>query len=297
MSQFIQKSGMLGLLFLLGASVAHAKLQVFACEPEWSALVRELGGKHLSIYTATNNRQDPHYIQARPSLIAKARRADLLVCTGAELEAGWLPLLLRKSGNRKILAGKQGHFMATRYVRLLEKPRIVDRSMGDIHAAGNPHIQLDPARMLIVAKNLSKTLIKLDPKNRVYYQQRLRSFSAIWKKKMRYWKNSARSLKGKSIVVHHKSWVYLRKWLGIKRAGTLESRPGVPPTVSHLSKLLSELRSKSIHRIVYATSQNSKAAKWLSRKTGIPAVAVDISPAAKESLVQWFDRLIRNLLG
>nr|VFJ60278.1 MAG: zinc/manganese transport system substrate-binding protein [Candidatus Kentron sp. FW] len=275
---------------------AHADVRVFACEPEWSALVRSLGGKHVTIYTATTNRQDPHHIQARPSLIAKARRADLLICSGAELEIGWLPLLLRKSGNPKIQPGQPGHFMATDYVTLLEKPTVLDRSEGDIHAAGNPHIQLDPMRMLQVAENLSRTLAKIDPAHLADYREKLASFTGKWQDSLSRWRERAQPIKGKSIVVHHNNWVYLRKWLGLDQAATLEPKPGIPPTSSHLSQLLSGLQQTAVHKIIYASYQDDRAANWLSEKTGIPTIALDISPATDETLIQWFERLIDQLL-
>src|SRR6185295_17144585 len=131
---------------------AYAGLSVFACEPEWGALASEIGGDKVSIYTATTGAQDPHQIQARPSLIAKARSADITVCDGAELEIGWLPMILQQSGNGKIAVGQAGAFDATNYAHLLEQPSRLDRAEGDIHAAGNPHIQTDPRMMPGVAK-------------------------------------------------------------------------------------------------------------------------------------------------
>lgn len=280
----------------LAFNPAHANLQVFACEPEWSALVKALGGDHVTVYAATTNKQDPHHIQARPSLIAKARRADLLVCTGAELEIGWLPLLLRKSGNARIQAGQSGHFMAADYVTLIEKPVVLDRSQGDIHAAGNPHIHLDPTRVLQVAEHLSQTLVQIDPAHQVDYRNQLALFTQEWQKNLGQWKMQTQPIRGKSIVVHHNSWVYLQQWLGLKQVGTLELKPGVPPTSSNLSQMLSNLEQISVYGIIYASYQDDKAANWLSQKTGIPIVALDSGPAENETLVQWFDRLIGKLL-
>ncbi len=279
------------------APAAHAGLRVFACEPEWASLTRSLGGDHVNVYTATTNRQDPHHIQARPSLIAKVRRADLLTCTGAELEIGWLPLLLRKSGNRKIQTGQPGHFMATDYVTLLEKPAILDRSAGDIHEAGNPHIQLDPRRIMQVATHLSRTLIRLDPSNREDYEKKLTSFTQKWQKKIDQWYQQTQPVRGKSVVVHHDGWFYLLRWLGLNQIATLELKPGIPPTSSHLSQLLSTLQKNPVYLIIYASYQDNKSANWLSQKTNVPTVALDFSPAENETLVHWFDRLIDQLLN
>ncbi|MCP4713044.1 MAG: zinc ABC transporter solute-binding protein [Planctomycetes bacterium] len=284
-------------LFLLwSTSSVHANLLVFACEPEWASLAKSLGGEHLTIYTATTNRQDPHHIQARPSLIAKARRADLLICAGAELEIGWLPLLLRKSGNANIQPGKLGYFMATDYVELLGKPAVLDRSQGDVHSAGNPHIHLDPDRVLRVATNLTRTLIKLDPSNQSNYQEKLAAFSHEWQNRISQWRKQVQPINGISIVVHHNSWIYLQQWLGLNQVAVLEPKPGIPPSSSHLSKLLSSLRQTPARMIVYSSYQNDKAANWLSQKTGIPTVALDYSPFLDETLVQWFERLINQLI-
>ncbi len=291
----IKKLALIGFLVLVSTTV-NAALQVLACEPEWGALAKSLGGHHVKIYTATTNQQDPHHIQARPSLIAKARRADLLVCTGAELEVGWLPLLLRKSGNPNIQTGNPGYFMATDYVALLDKPTELDRSHGDVHAAGNPHIHLDPERVLKVAKALSQTLIRVDPENQTDYQNKLDSFIKQWQNRIHQWRKQTDSLKGKSIVAYHKSWIYLQQWLGLNELAILETKPGIPPTSSHLSHLLASMKKTPADMIIYASYQDDKAANWLSQKTGIPTVALDISPAKDETLIDWYEQLLNRLI-
>jgi zinc/manganese transport system substrate-binding protein len=282
---------------LLLVSPVEAKVAVLSCEPEWAALAKSLGGEHLEIYSATTNQQDPHQIQARPSLIAKARQADLLVCTGAELEGGWLPLLLRKSGNPKIQQGQTGHFMAADQMTLLEKPTVLDRSLGDIHAAGNPHVHLDPTRVMQIAENLTHTLIKIDPANQAIYRQNLEHFTDEWRNAKNEWDKKTKDLRGKSIVVHHNNWTYLEHWLGLTRVANIEPKPGIPPTSSYLSKLVSSLQQTPAEMILYASYQDDKAAHWLSQKTGIRAIRLDFSPAENETLLQWFDRLIDQLLG
>lgn len=283
------------LLFCLLSFPAAAKLNVFSCEPEWAALASELGGERLNIYIATTAKQDPHHIQARPSLIAKARRADLLVCTGAELEVGWLPLLLRKSGNSKIQPGQPGHFMAANAVSLLEQPAVLDRSQGDIHAAGNPHIHLDPRRIQAVAQSLAVTLEVIDPQNRAEYQQNLQQFNMKWQDAMTRWQQQTAGLKGKQIVVNHNSWVYLEDWLGLQRIATLEPKPGIPPTGTHLSKILTSMQANPADLIIYADNQNERPAKWLADKTNIPKVDLPFSVNQDEDIFQWYDRLITQL--
>src|SRR5450755_1566458 len=154
---------------LLLALPAQAALRVFACEPEWGALVQELGGGNVDVSVATNALQDPHQIQAKPSLISRARNADLVACTGAELEIGWLPVLLQQSGNAKVQPGQPGNFAAADFVRKLDVPAQLDRAQGDVHAAGNPHIQTDPRNIALVANALGARLQQLDPPHAADY--------------------------------------------------------------------------------------------------------------------------------
>ncbi|MDQ7076155.1 MAG: zinc ABC transporter substrate-binding protein [Gammaproteobacteria bacterium] len=274
-----------------------AKVNLFACEPEWAALAKELGGEQLHIVTATTAKQDPHHIQARPSLIAKIRRADLLVCTGAELEIGWLPLLLRKSSNARIQLGKAGYFMATEQVELLGKPVALDRRMGDVHAAGNPHIQFDPHRIAQVAQALAERLSAIDPSHQNQYKKNLQHFLQHWTSSIKQWERKTKPLRGTSIVVQHQSWIYLEQWLGLTQLATLEPRPGIPPSSVHLSQVLAAMKKKPADFIIYADYQGNKATHWLAEKTNTPTVAIPFSVADGETLSQWYERVINLLLA
>ena len=220
------------------SSSVWSGLQVFTCEPEWAALAKELGGERLDIYSATTAQQDPHHIQARPSLIARTRQADLLICSGAELEIGWLPLLLQKSANPKIQPGQPGHFMAAEQVSRLGMLAQVDRSMGDVHASGNPHVHLDPQRLLIIAERLAKRLAQIDGDNADFYQQRLADFHQRLALANQRWQGAIERLKDKHIIVHHDSWIYLTHWLHMHTVATLEPKPGLPPSSMHLAELV-----------------------------------------------------------
>jgi len=285
------------LLLLLCSNAVHAQLNVFACEPEWAALTEALGGDAVKVYSATSAEQDPHHIQARPSLIAKVRRADLLVCTGADLEVGWLPLLLRKSGNGDIQANQPGFFMAADQVSLLEAPAVLDRSLGDIHAAGNPHIHLDPYRLQQIAIALAATLGKVDPTNNDLYQANLGRFTHEWRQAITRWEMQAEALRGRRIVVSHNNWVYLEQWLGLERAAVLEAKPGVAPSSRHLAQLLVQLKLSPADMILNANYQNDQSARWLAQKTGLPIASLPFSVADEETLIQWFDRLLSQLLS
>jgi len=288
----------IALALALSASPAMAKLRVFACEPEWGALAQELGGDAVEVSVGTSALQDVHQIEAKPSLIAKVRRADLVVCTGADLEAGWLPQLLRQSGNAKVASGP-GRFMATEQVVTLDKPKALDRAAGDVHPQGNPHIQMDPRRVQQVARALSARLTQLDGANATTYAQRLADFTTRWQAAIKRWEAKAAPLKGKPIVVHHISWVYLNSWLGLEQIGALEPKPGVPPTSGHLSSLVATAKGKQAYAIVSAAYQDQKPARWLSERTGVPVVVLPYTvggDAQSKDFFGFFDSTIDKLL-
>src|SRR6185436_15574371 len=212
------------------ATPAKANLNVFACEPEWAALSTELGGDKVSVYTATTGGQDPHQVQARPGLIARARNADISVCTGAELEIAWLPAIVQQTANPKIRPGAPGAFEASSFVTLAEVPTRLDRAEGDIHAQGNPHIQTNPNNILTVAKPLAERFAQLDPANAQVYTSRLADFTTRWQAALAKWQAQATPLRGVPIAVEHLSWRYMEDWLGLKRIVALEPKPGVPPS-------------------------------------------------------------------
>ena len=289
----------LGLCLLLLSPYAVATVKVFACEPEWKALVESIGGEHVDAFSATTAFQDPHYIEARPSLIAKVRRADLVVCTGAELEIGWLPLLLRQSGNASIQTGQPGYFLAAMQVDRIEIPVELDRSDGDVHASGNPHVHWDPYNLLIIAKSLSQRLQIIDPANANAYQQRLDEFSERWQAAITRWEEQAIQLRGKKVIVYHKNWSYLLNWLGIEMVGDLEPKPGIPPTSAHLAALLDIVRSDPPDFILMANYQNDKGAQWLSKKTDIPVLQLPFTVGgSKQSndLFALYDEVLSMLI-
>jgi zinc/manganese transport system substrate-binding protein len=291
---------LLSLVLAFAPLPALAALQVFACEPEWGALARELGGERAEIYVATTALQDPHRIEARPSLIARARRADLLVCTGAELEVGWLPQVLAQSGNARVQPGQPGYFEAASAAKLIEVPARVDRSMGDVHAAGNPHLHLDPQNVARVAGALGTRLGALDPPHAAYYAERERDFQRRWREAVARWEKDAAPLKGMAIVVYHRDLSYLVAWLGLRVAGSLEPKPGIPPSAAHLAKLLDALRQTPARAVVRAAYNDPRAAEWLAREARIPAVVLPYTVGGTEragDLFGLYEDTIARLLG
>ncbi len=283
------------------ATSAHADLNVFATVPEWGALATELGGDKVKVYTATNALQDPHHVEARPSLIARMRSADLVVATGAELEVGWLPLIIQQAGNSKVQPGKPGYFEAAQYVALLGKPTRLDRAEGDVHPQGDPHIQTDARNIARIAAPLSAKLAELDPLNAAYYQARLKAFSDRWTAAVAKWEQEAAPLKGAPVVVQHKAFTYLIDWLGMKEIAALEPKPGVEPTTSHLAEVLETLQKQPAKMVLRAAYQSDRASQWIADRAKIKAVALPFTvggdDAAKDLFGLYDDTIARLLKG
>lgn len=295
-----------GMTYLISAVLfslsgyASASLNVFTCEPEWASLAQELGGEKVSVYSATTGLQDPHHIEARPSLIAKARNADLLICTGAELEIGWLPQVLQQAGNARIQPGQPGNVEAAQFVERIDIPTRVDRAEGDVHAAGNPHIQLDPRNIKLVAAELHKRLLQVDAANTGYYQQRNKQFTLRWDAAMANWEKQAEPLRGIPVVVHHKLFGYLFRWLGIREIGQLEPKPGVEPTTAHLAELLQQLSQHPAKIVLRASYQDDRASRWLAEHAHLAAVALPATVGGNDQakdLFGLFDTIIQQLRG
>ena len=287
------------LLILLAAALpVRAELRVFACEPEWAALAQALGGDKVTVYSATHALQDPHRIEARPSLIARARTAQLVVCTGAELEVGWLPLVLRESGNAAVQPGRPGYFEAAALVARLEIPLKLDRAEGDVHASGNPHIHLDPHNLLAVAAPLAKRMGELDAANAAHYAERQRAFAEKLRAAIARWEKEAAPLRGMRVVAQHKSFSYLFRWLGLVEAGTLEPKPGIEPGSAHLAQLVTQAKAQQAKLIVRTPFDSPRPGEWLAERTGMPLATLPFTVGGNEraqDLFGLFDDTIAKL--
>jgi zinc/manganese transport system substrate-binding protein len=290
-------------IFLVAAfysTSTWAALSIFACTPEWGSLAKELGGDKARVYVATTALQDPHRIEARPSLIARARNADLMVCTGAELEVGWVPLLQTQSGNAKIQAGQPGYFEAASVVPLIEKPARLDRAMGDVHAEGNPHIHLDPRNIEKVAAALGERMAILDPSEAAYYRAREKAFLERWRQASERWEKQVAPLRGTPVVVYHRDLSYLVTWLRMREVGSLEPKPGLPPTTAHLSELLAQLRKTEAKMVVRSAYNDPRAGEWLAERAKIRSVVLPYTVGGTEQardLFGLYDDTIAKLLA
>lgn len=299
MSQW-KPAGWVTLPALLACATPTHALKVFACEPEWAALTRELAGDQASIYTATHALQDPHLVQAKPSLIAAVRNADLVVCTGAELEVAWLPVLLRQAGNPKVQPGRPGYFEAAASVRMLDLPTRLDRAEGDVHAEGNPHIQTDPRNIGLVAVSLAHRLSQVDPAQARTYEARLADFNRRWGLALQRWSQQAAPLKGTPIVVQHQGFPYLENWLGLKQVASLEPKPGIEPSSSHLSGVVKQLQQQPAKMVIRAAYNDGRGAQWLAERTQLPVVVLPFTVGGSErakDLFGLFDDTVARLLA
>ena len=293
------------LMFFLGSFAAAlawpaAALNVFTCEPEWASLAQELGGDKVSVFSATTAQQDPHRVEARPSLIARFRNAEVLICSGSELEVGWLPLLFTQSGNDRIQPGSPGYIEASQSVVRLEVPKVIDRALGDIHPQGTPHVDLDPRNIAKIAEVVTARFAQVDARNADAYRARGEDFAKRWQQAMDKWRAQAEPLKGMPIVVYHKDMSYFINWAGMREAGALEPKPGIPPSPAHLAELVEQMKRAPAKAVVYSPYNNPGAAQFLSQRSNIPVVPLPFTvggtPKSKD-LFGLFDDTIERLVA
>ncbi|WP_322619571.1 metal ABC transporter solute-binding protein, Zn/Mn family [Shewanella sp. YLB-07] len=281
------------------SSIASAELNIFACEPEYASLAKELA-PNARIYSATTAMQDPHQVQARPSLIAKMRQADIAVCAGADLEVGWLPMLQMKSSNAKVRSTDQGLFYAAEQVETIDQLKSVDRSMGDVHAKGNPHLHFSPERMLKVAQALTVKLTAVDPGSKADYESALADFSLRWTAAIPVWEKKAAPLRGKKVIAYHSSFKYLFNWVGIEQVADLEPKPGLPPSSSHLASLLTRTEAGDVMAIIVASYQDERGANWLGERANLPVQVLPMSVGGNDQsqdLFSLYDSVLDLLLS
>ena len=275
---------LLGLL----SFAAEADLKIFATVPEWGALAKEIGGKHADVFIATGGMQDPHQIEAKPSLIARARNADLIVATGAELEIGWLPVVVRDSSNPRVQPGQAGYFEAAKSVHMLEVPTRLDRADGDVHAGGNPHIQTDPRNFLKIGEALTARMAQLDPANAADYQANFKNFAERWKSAISKWEIAAAPLRGLHVVTQHKAFPYLYDWLGIVEVATLEPKPGVEPSVSNLGQVVADAASKNPRMVIRAAWNSPRPSEWFADHAHVPIVVLPFTVGGDDQAKDLF---------
>jgi zinc/manganese transport system substrate-binding protein len=276
---------------------AFAKLNVVATTPDLGAIAKEVGGDHIDLTILAKPTEDPHFVDARPSLIVKLNRADVLVEGGAELEIGWLPRLLDESRNSKLAAGAPGHVVCSQGVPLKEVPSTLDRSKGDIHAGGNPHYVVDPVNAKIVAQNIAEAFCRLDDKSADAYRANLKRFVEALDTKLAEWRKKLESFKGQQVVAYHNSWLYFADCFGLKIDLFLEPKPGVPPTPRHLADIILKMKEDHVHVILVDPYLNRRTAETVAARTGATVVDVTQFPGGVKGTEGGYIPLVDYLVN
>ena len=278
---------------------AHAKqLQVVTTYPYIAGLTEQIGGERANVYALAGGQWDPHTIMAKPSFIAKLRRADLLIINGAQLEIGWLPPLLGQASNPRVNIGSRGLLDLSRFVKMIDVPDNVSRAHGDIHPDGNPHYYLDPHNLLPLAEAIAAKLGELDGAGAQAYRKNLADFSAKWNARLEEWDKRLAALKGVTVIEYHKNYDYLLQRYGIRLLGTIELLPGIPPTSRHIQELEGKIANTTVRFILQDVYNPDEAAHHLAAKHRIPMVKLphDIGAVREaEGIFSLFDEIVRRL--
>lgn len=282
------------LFLLLLPLVLFAKLNIAVSYPYIGALAKSVGGEKVEVVVLANGNWDPHFVVPRPSLITKVRNADALIMNGGQLEIGWLPPLINRAGNSKVMPGAKAFLNLSHYVELINKPLSVDRSGGDIHPDGNPHFHLDPNNMLLLAGIIKEFLILQDEQNREFYTNNYLKFSGMWKEKLGIWKTKMADKKGLKVIQFHDNLAYFNKAYGLQSIATIEPLPGIPPSSRHTIHLVSLIKEQKPCCILHDVYHSTKTAEFLKEKTGIKIILMPHDLGALdevEDLASLFDYL------
>ena len=278
---------------------ALAKIRIVTSLPDFAAIAKEIGGDNVDVEALAKGYQDPHFVDAKPIYVTKLNRAEVLIYNGLDLEIGWLPPLVTGARNSKIATlNASGNVDASRYIKtVLEVPTTpVDRSMGDVHPRGNPHYLLDPRNGIPVARGIAEKLSEIDPENAPYYEENLKKFADSLELKIKEWEDELAPYGGTKIVTYHKLWVYFTEWAGLKVAGTIEPKPGIPPSPSHVSGLIKEMEAEHVRVIIAANYYPEKTAELIAEKTGASFLSL---PAAVEGRdgIKTYSELFDVIVG
>jgi len=280
------------------ATSAHAKLNVVATTTDFGAIAQEIGGDKIELTTLAKPTEDPHFVDAKPSFIVKLNHADALIEGGAELEVGWLPPLIDGSRNPKLESGKPGHISCVEGLSLLEVPATLDRSKGDIHAAGNPHYMSDPQSGKIIAEHIANSFCQLDPKSCDYFKANLKKFNDRLDAKMAEWQKLLAPDKGKDVVSYHNSWPYFAQRFSLKMDVFLEPKPGIPPTPAHLAEVITKMKAGKMNVIIVQPYQNRKTAETVASHTDAAVIDFPSFPGSTketQGYIEWMDFLVKSL--
>lgn len=276
---------------LLPARV-DAKLRVVTTIETLADLAREVGGERVAVESLSHGYQDPHFVQAKPSLVLTLNRGDVLLYVGLDLEVGWLPPLVQQSRNSKIQTGQPGNVDCSSAIAVQDIPNIPAdqlRALGDVHPMGNPHYWIPPDNALAVTRLLAKRFTALDPAGGAVFEARARDFAVRLQKKGAEWSKRAAGLKGQKVVTYHKSWSYVARWLGLEEVGYIEPKPGIPPTANHTAQLIQFMKQQSVKLIIVESFYPSSLASIIGRQTGTRVVSLPSDVGATSDIRSYFD--------
>jgi len=285
-------------LIVASAICAHAKLNVVATLPDFGSLAREIGGDKVNVIVLAKATEDPHFVDARPSFVVSLRKADVLIDGGAELELGWLPPLLQNARNPKIEIGKPGRVQASQGIRLMNVPTNVTRAAGDVHALGNPHFMSDPIIAKAVAQHIAQSFAALDPANAGFYEANYKKFEATVNAKLQEWGASMLAFKGQNVVAYHDSWPYFAHRFGLNIDVFLEPKPGIPPSPSHLTDVIAQMKAQHIKAIIVEPFHDRRIAEKVAGATGAKVVEFSQFPGGipgTDSYVKLINTLVSRL--
>ena len=267
-------------------SPAFAGINIVATLPWIGSLAKEIGRDKISVTTLVKPSQDPHYVEAKPSMILAGRKADIIMYNGLDLEIGYLPLIMESSKNPRIMPGKPGNFDCSKFVSVIEKQAHVERSMGDVHPLGNPHYHYSAANIFRVADGMANDLAELDRSNADFYRTNFKGFAARFHEKQKQWKTL--NLKGKKYVAYHKLFAYLASDYGFQVTGYMEPKPGIPPSAAHIEKLIEEMKRNRPDGILVTSSHGLKEAEFLGARTGVKVIVLPQDVGAMPGSDDWF---------
>jgi zinc/manganese transport system substrate-binding protein len=265
---------------------AYARLNVVATLPWIGSIASELGRDKINVKVLVKPSQDPHYIEAKPSMILATRNADILMYNGLDLEIGYIPLLIESSRNPKIQPGQPGNFDCSRFVNVIEKQQTADRSMGDVHPLGNPHYHFSPSNILRVARGMAQELSNIDSNNSSFYRTNLSSFEKKLGNKQMQW--GKRSLRGKRFVAYHRYFEYMANEFGFQIVGYVEPKPGIPPSAGHIEGLIENMKKSRPDGILVTPSYGREEAESLSKKAGVKVILIPQDVGSVPGTNDWF---------
>jgi zinc/manganese transport system substrate-binding protein len=277
-------------------SPAVAGLNVVATLPWIGSAAKEIGKEKVSVTVLAKPGQDAHVIEAKPSMILAARKADIIMYNGLDLEIGYLPLIIESSKNPKLMPGQPGNFDCSQFITVIEKPTTVDRSMGDVHPLGNPHYHFSPSRVLRVAEGIAKLFADADKGNAGYYEANYKAFAERLHEKEKQW--HAEPLKGKKFIAYHKYFEYLSAEYGFQVIGYIEPKPGIPPSAAHIEGLIETMKTEKPVAILVTPAYGMQEAESLSGKTGVKVIVLphDVgSMPGTDDLISFWDKIITSL--